>query len=70
VKPRIRIVGGIQVEVPHPESPLDRARRIYGRPFGRENWPTGSGPRYWTTDRIAQLSAQNEERRLNRRNRK
>ena len=65
-KPHIRIIAGRPVEVPREESRMERARRVYGRPFGRDNWPAGQGPRYWTAERISVLAANNEERRLAR----
>ena len=51
---------------PAAESPIQRARRIYGRPFGRDTWPTGQGPRVWTSEAVARLASQNEELRMAR----
>lgn len=65
-KPRLRIVNGELVPVVN-ESPLEAARRKYGRPFGTEPFTVGEGARYWTSERVARLAAANEERRMARR---
>lgn len=73
MKPRFKIVGNRPIEIVQvspPESPLLKARRKYGRDFCTLAWKTGEGPRYWTAERVATLAAQNEERRMQRRNRK
>lgn len=56
------------VAAPSRETPLQAARRRYGKPFGVLAWATGEGPRYWTAERVARLAAQNEEHRMRRRN--
>jgi hypothetical protein len=63
-KPRLKLVGG--EFVPHDETPLQRARRRYGREFCTETWNIGEGARFWTTERRAQLSVANEIHRKER----
>lgn len=65
MKPHFRSIAGRPVSVPRPhrETPLEAARRRYGRDFCSEPFRTGEGPRWWTADRIAQLAAENEARR-------
>lgn len=66
MKPHFRIVGNRPVSAgvrQSRETPLEAARRRYGRPFCSEPFRTGEGPRYWTGDRIEQLRAENEARR-------
>ena len=48
------------------ETRLERARRLYVRPFSTENWPAGQGARYWTAERVGQLAAQNDALREKR----
>lgn len=64
-KPRLAPVTSAPV---HRETPLQAARRRYGKPFGVLAWSTGEGPRYWTAERVGRLAAANEENRMRRRN--
>lgn len=68
-KPHYLVIAGRPVQVEQRETKLQAARRRYGKPFGME-WQAGEGPRYWTVDRVARLSAQNEEHRVRRQNAK
>ena len=64
---RMTVICGRPVTLPfrhaEDETKLERARRIYGRPFGKENWPTGQGARYWTAERVGQLAVLNDAHR-------
>lgn len=67
-KPRFRM---IEVR-PHPvetqrESPVEAARRRYGKPFCSEPWSVGEGPRVFTAERVAQIAQENERLRRVRR---
>ena len=53
-KPHLRLVDGIPVPV--------QVKRL-PQPMDKTPWPVGQGARYWTPDRIAELAAQNEQRR-------
>ena len=67
-KPRFRVVDQRLVRV-EAQTPLERARAKYGRPFahqaGSDHTHT-SGPSYWTPERISALAAENAKRRGNR----
>lgn len=64
-KPRIRL-SLAPTPSPDGETRLERARRLYGRPFGVENWPAGQKARYWTAERVADLAAVNAALRQRR----
>lgn len=52
---------------------LQQARQKFGRPFAHERNSTHQhvqGPAYWTSERVAALAAENEERRKARQPRK
>ena len=65
-KPRFTIIAGRPVEIPRRESPIEAARRRYGKPFAHEAGTRHvhtQGPSYFTSERIAALAAANEARR-------
>lgn len=64
-RPLLHIVHA-EVAARSEETRLQRARRLYGREFGRENWPAGQGARYWTPERVAQLARENDALRQKR----
>lgn len=61
-KPRFTLLRGVATPKA-PETPLEAARRRYGRPFCSEPWATGEGVRYWTVDRVAELALANDRLR-------
>lgn len=69
-KPHFRVIAGRPVAAPDTrETALQAAQRKYGRPFAHQRGNMHqhtSGPAYWTAERIAQLSARNEENRMKR----
>ena len=60
MKPRLRLVDG--EFVPVGDSPIERARVRYGRPFDTAG-KTTKGAAFWTPERIAELAATNRAAR-------
>ena len=65
-KPRFRIVDGTLHPVSARETPLDAARRRYGRDFCTKAWKVGEGPRYFTAEKIASMAEENARLRAKR----
>ena len=62
-KPRFTIIAGRPVQLPQRESPIEAARRRYGKPFAHEAGTRHvhtQGASYWTVNRVRDLQAQNE----------
>ena len=62
------VIAGRPVTMPiaRLESPIEAARRRYGKPFAHERGTQHvhtQGPSYFTSERIAALAAHNEARR-------
>ena len=65
-KPRILLrLPRMEAEAPAAETKLQRAARIYGRPFGT-NGKTTKGITFWTAERIRELDIANQAHRMAR----
>lgn len=66
MKPRVLLRLPVSpVDKPAEETKLQRAARIYGRPFGT-NGKTTKGITFWTAERIRELDIANQAHRAAR----
>ncbi len=66
---RLTLICGQPFAWPDSATPIEKARQKYGKPFVHERDSLHihtQGPSYWTPERIAALSADNERRRKSR----
>lgn len=66
MKPRLVLIDGVPVAKDTRSQAVQDAEKRYGRKFASEPWQLGEGPRYFTSERVAALAAENETLRRKR----